>query len=649
MRSGPALAAAATALFAVFGTLRYFGSVLAAPAWAAALLMLVVGIAGGLGRKAVISAGLGTLPESEKTLAGISLGLGMLSLAVFTLCAVHRFTPAAVSGVLAFFFILGYGELRRGMAAHWKALMPLKPLEHPIAAAGIALALGLMFWACWVPPHQYDALVYHLTLPQAYIREGGFLAVPHLLFSHFPQNGEMLFGLALIWKCDVLAQYFVWLATALCAGWVLAASAEETPAGTRFLAAFLLATHTALMLLSSVAYVEAFVMLWLSAAFFSMLRFQKDGLRGSLVLSAAFTGLALGTKYYAGIGAVVLAGGLARRRRWRELGLYVGITSAVFAPWLIKNWVMVGNPIFPFLYQCFPLSRTGWSAAAAHGYFQIMVEYGHTGNYLHDFLSLPKLLLSNSLRYGGGMDVLGDLGWDLSLWCLPLAAWAAASDRFLRRLLGFCLAYGALWFLTGVVLRFLTVIAPVLCLLAAGGLGRLWRALPRSGRCALAFGVAALTLTHLALFGYVHAVFGSERFLLGLEGREEFLAKRLDYYPCAVFARERLPANDKILIVGEQRSYYVKQGNMATTVNAPNRFIEWSNGAEGPAALAARLRREGFSHVLVVPSEARRLGPGLGSFTEEGRKNWEGLDPSYLKTEFKGPACVVFGLEPPRL
>lgn len=87
---------------------------------------------------------------------------------------------------------------------------------------------------------------------------------------------------------------------------------------------------------------------------------------------------------------------------------------------------------------------------------------------------------------------------------------------------------------------------------------------------------------------------------------------------------------------------------MATTVHAPNRFISWANESSSAADLAGRIAREGFSHVLVVPAEARRLGPALGALSEEGLKHWQQLDAGHLETRFKGPACVVFGVKAAR-
>ena len=56
---------------------------------------------------------------------------------------------------------------------------------------------------------------------------------------------------------------------------------------------------------------------------------------------------------------------------------------------------------------------------------------------------------------------MGGLGWGWSLAALPVAVWGAWRKRSLRWILGYCAAHWAIWFSTGVVLRFLVVILPL--------------------------------------------------------------------------------------------------------------------------------------------------------------------------------------------
>ncbi|MFA6002688.1 MAG: phospholipid carrier-dependent glycosyltransferase [Elusimicrobiota bacterium] len=650
----PACFSLGTLGLALVTAASFFWPVFRSGLWATLLLAAGLGVAVGCGRAALARFGLRGLEAADKTVLGATLGLGLLSLVMFALAAGRLLHPGAVALVLALLGLAGLSELRAALAGFG---LPGRAGGRPVAAALVGLPLALVFWAAWVPPHQYDSLVYHLALPQAYLHAGGLTRVDHLVFSHFPQNGEMLFTLALALKSDLLAQLLMWAAAALSAAWLWVIPRTEAPDGGRWLACLLLVTHTAVLLLASTTYVEPLVMLWTTAAALSFWRWRSAGgepVRGWLTLSAVFTGLALGTKYYAGatagiIGLMLLVRWAAappgqRRPRFWELAWFVGLTALVFAPWLIKNYAAIGNPVFPFFYQWFESTRAGWPKDSAQGYFKILTEYGVGVSWWRFLAVLPFQLLGNSLRFGGGMDVLGDMGWEILFWSLPLALWASRGLRMLRWLAVFCGLYLAVWLSTGVVLRFLTALAPLLCLLAGCGLHALWGRLEGWGRRVLAAGLGLLIATHLLVFLFAHQVFGSGTVLLGTQDRETFLAKRLEYYPCAVWARENLGINDRILIVGEQRGYYVAQPHAATTVNASNPFRAWAESAADPADYGRRLRSEGFGYILLVPREAQRLEPALGPLSERGRGNLSGLEPGYMDRIFQAPGCSMYRL-----
>jgi len=606
------------------------------------LLVFLASAAACAGRRVLRALRPSGLDDVEALVAGATIGLGLFSLGVFALAAAGILKPWSVSLLLAACWLAGWPELE-GVGAGLRE-GARRAAERPWLCALIGLPLLAALWACLAPPHQYDSLVYHLALPQEYLRTGSLRAPGGIVYAHFPQNGEMLFSLALALGSDLLAQMLVWLASLLTIGWLLTFGRRVTPAAPW--AAVLVATHTAVLALSSTTYVEPLVMLWTTGALLAFEASDEGRERGFLLLSAACAGLALGAKYYAGLLALSIVAHLVWRDRVKAAFVFSAVAGALFAPWLIKNWICVGNPVFPFLYRVFPATKLGWTADLATGYFQVLTEYGHANSFWKDLVSLPILLFHDPLRFGGGMDVLGDQGWDLTLWLWPVGLWAAWKGRGPRGLAALTALYALGWFSTGVVLRFLVALAPALALVGAAGVAD-WRS--RAGTPARALAAAAATvliLGHLFLFFYVHGVFGTERVLLALESRDEFLSKRLDYYPCTTFANAALGSADDVLVIGEQRSYYLTPAHRPTTVHAPNLYVSEANAASSPAELARALRADGFTHLLLVPREAERLRESVGVFTEKGSANWLGLE-SRLKTIYRGPACLVAALGAP--
>lgn len=655
MRYAAPACAAFILLLGLHVALRYFAAAWLGGLLSTALLAVSLLTAAACGRMLLRAFGVRGASESERSLLGATLGLGLLSQGLLLLGLLGALKTWAVTFLLGTFWVIGFPELRLLLESLKGNLSLLR--DRPWLAGGAAAALGVLFWATWAPPHQYDALVYHLPLAAAYAREGSLHTVGHLLYTHFPQNGEMLYALGLLLGSDVLAQMFTWTGTFLSVWWLLELGKRELPLTSVLLACLMTVTHTAVMLLTPIAYVECLVMLWVTASVLSLLRWAarpEEGGRGWLALAGVFAGLGVGTKYYAGIcpmlcGLFLLGRWLAgrSRERFKDGLVYAACASAAGAPWLLKNLWTVGNPVFPFLYRLLPpRGVAGWGAGSAERYFDVLTEYGVTKSaFLKELLQFPYLAAVGSQRYGGGADVLGDLGWAALFACLPAALWASRRTRWLLWVLAYCAGHWAVWFSTGVVLRFLVVLVPLLSLPAAHGLNRLWEALRGGGRAALAAGAGALLAANLALFLYVHAVTGTLPVLTGARSRGEYLAGKLDYYACAAFARERLPQNDKILVVGEQRGYYLRQPHVTTAITAPNPFVEAANRAAGPDDLARRLREDlGVDHLLLAPREARRLGEyGVFAFTEEGRRSWDALEEGRLEPLYESPGrCVLY-------
>lgn len=657
-RAWPSAFAWLLLLFSAHILLNYFSGALMAGLLSTALLALSFLTAAGCGRILLRYFRISGVSESEKTLIGATLGLGLLSQGVMALGLLGALKPWAVSVLLGLFWVIGFTELKDILSSLGANRNLLR--ERPVLGGGILCLLALLLWFSWVPPHQYDSLVYHLALPSAYLRQGNLVAVEHLLYSHFPQNGEMLYTFALLLGSDILAQMFTWLGTFLSVWWLFEMGKRETPIVAVLFACFFTLTHTAVMLLTPTAYVECLVMLWITAAVLSFMRWRMSSdieisHRGWLALAGVFAGLGVGTKYYAGICPALIGSYLGwqwlRMRPWEQGGSYVQgrlLDAAAFScaafvfglPWLIKNALVLGNPVFPFLYDIFPARGIGWGAESAAGYFSMLTEYRHQkGRLLLDLLQFPYLAAAGSQRFGGGADVLGGHGWGLLLAAFPVAAWAARESRYLRGLLFYCVAHGLLWFQTGVILRFLTVLVPLLSLGAACGLYKVWERLGAGSRGALAAGCSLFVLANVGIFLFVNVAFGSLPVLTGYKGRRQYLSEKLDYFPCADYARARLDQNDRILVVGEFRGYYVEQPHATTRTNAPNAYVREANASADARDFSRRLKAEGFKHLLFVPREAKRLNDGWGvfHFSEKGAANWEGLISGGLADVFEAP------------
>jgi hypothetical protein len=100
-------------------------------------------------------------------------------------------------------------------------------------------------------------------------------------------------------------------------------------------------------------YIDLMLAFCVLAAYVSLQAWRADRGRRSLLLAAVFTGFAIAAKYSAAPAAVALAllvlwrSPRARLRSVLAFGFAAGLTAL---PWYLKSWVLLGNPVYPFVF-----------------------------------------------------------------------------------------------------------------------------------------------------------------------------------------------------------------------------------------------------------------------------------------------------------
>jgi hypothetical protein len=260
------------------------------------------------------------------------------------------------------------------------------PRERPEPAHGLwALAWiagGVLLLAAASPPGclwasefgQYDSLSYHLQLPQEWLRDGDTMPAAHNIYSFLPGFVETAFlwlahltlapvdspeghGLLAgagwrVWTTHLLPAGLTVLAAWLVARTVRALTGEDRrcPPAEALAGAAVLATPW-VVVVGSISYNEAGVLALGAGA---MLAAADTSLRPWVrgVLAGALVGAACGCKPTAiflvapAVGLVLL--GRLPARDWARAvlpGMLAG--AALLLPWMLRNAVASGNPVFP--------------------------------------------------------------------------------------------------------------------------------------------------------------------------------------------------------------------------------------------------------------------------------------------------------------
>jgi hypothetical protein len=282
------------------------------------------------------------------------------------------------------------------------------------------------------------------------------------------------------------------------------------------------------------------------------------------------------------------------------------VTLAIGLPWWGRAWWLTENPFYPLGYRW--LGGLYWNDTSQARLQGDLPSFPEPFNVM-TLLRLPFDMVMAPERFGSASDC-GPLAVAAGCLMLSLPLWAlfVNVDSIKRR---HCYAAGLFilftatsWIMTSTTTRFL---APTL-MLSLSLLAALVIKTPK-----VIFVGAFIILTALGAWGTsrfvsTHSqVFSSERVALGQEPAEEYAKRTIDHYEAAMFAKEHLPPDAKLLFIGESRPFYFDRTSLATYPFHEHPLAEWMRETTSSEQLRDRLRSEGFTHVILNTREFKRL------------------------------------------
>jgi hypothetical protein len=559
-----------------------------------------------LGRAALKAAGFVFSGALEEISFSSGAGLGGLAAYVFLLSAFKLlyFWPVAAFMLLAAAAGV-YGLRREAPAPLEGGPSSLKPADMA-ALAALLLALLLNLAGALSPEIFYDALVYHLAVPNYYVINHGFEPIPYNFYSNLPFTHGMLYAAGLLLKGSALTKFINYGAGLLTAAAVLAIGARHFSLRAGLWGALIFYTVAHAMFAAWSAGTEALLMLFSTLALYCVLN-RKEGEYRWLWLAACFCGLAMGVKYtgfFTAVG-VMLAYAWSDRARpaaaLKNLALFTLIASVFVVPWLAKNYLYTGNPVFPFAPGLFGTGETAdpqklkdfIGHASQMGPLKLKewlltpwkVTMGQVGNSEY-FSPLFLLLLPAAflLSAPAGPALTG-------LWIFFLAAWLG-------------------WSFSSTMVRFLMPAYPAAGLIMAAYLFSPGHKALKMTLKAIVLGVCATGLYLAALIFYAQDRW---RPVAGLVPVDEYLSNSQPTYPYSCysgirFINEKAGPDAKVLLIGDEKSFYLKKDFIVSSVYDRTAAVEYAALAADGDDLYARLRKDGVTHLLVNPAEAIRLG-----------------------------------------
>jgi len=498
--------------------------------------------------------------------------------------------------------VLGFIERKKR-----KEKLDSQPIDGLTLAGAILFALpaGLVALA---PPYMRDTLVYHLAAPRAYLDAGGLVDIPGNFFFAFPKGQEMLQMLLLDAYGDRAAQLFgVWQQLAAVLG-IYALISWRFDKVTALVCALGYASVPTAVYFSGGGYVEPAIALALVAAIIALVTFSKSPKPALAVLAGLFVGWLVAIKYtgllYGGLLGLLLVVQLRKKKPGRVASLTTIFTLATLPGffWLVRNWLVVDNPVFPFAFNFF--GGAGWDGQRALAYKMYMQSYG-MGRGLLDTLLLPiRLFFSgqfHSMQFDGVLDPFAFLIFVFAVVALFLSMRRKIDSPRLAGLGWATLAFAAFFVFGTQQARFFLPTHLLLCLLAAPAV-ELTVVEINKRRSRQAIGIIVLVLMmSIGLFETGRVLSRDQLFIYWSGDRNEaqFLRTKLQPYTAIEYINQNTPEAAKVLcaMTGNYR-YYLHRKHVADSFIEDftiKRLLDEGGDADG---FFKRLTDEGYTHLL---------------------------------------------------
>ena len=499
-----------------------------------------------------------SLTALEKVLFAHSLGFGAIGTAVMLLGFLHVvygwLLVILLSGVgaliwrsgqrwfVAFLGLLGAGHRQLRFSTRW---------QRPIVLIALVVFFA-SFLAALTPPVGYDALMYHLQGARSVFETHGLFPDLDNWWNNYPFLVQMVFVVGFAFDSDIVAGLTNLSFAISMMGLVFALARRRRPGQEPWFAVACYVATPPLAVWAAFAYIDLANATFVGLAALALMLWRQTQTPALLRLAGIMTGLGMASKYTAILDAALIAVAVVcllglRRRDRLALGLWSFSLPAIIiaAPWYVKNWLWLRSPVFPTMLaplESLPLRYQLNASYVLHGF--------GTGSDWTDIVGLPVQLYRRSLAFGQFALEMPSLLF-VFLLLLPIVRRAVSTP-----LLVLGGARFALWAVSTQQMRFLLTTFIIASLLTGDVIHALLGRLSPRSRLVVRGIVLGIVLSSAAAGVARVAQAEPWKVSLGIESREAFLTRELSGYKSRVFARDHLPEDARLFLVGDGRRYY---------------------------------------------------------------------------------------------
>ena len=559
------------------------------------------------------------------------IGFVILGTFAFVLGAARLLYPTLLAVIVG--ASAAAGGVRVLRARPWSLRTPTVS-DVPLFAAVVFVLAALP--RALSPVLEWDENVYHLLLPKLYLAAHTLTPLPWSLFANMPHLVDLSFVVPVALGGFTAAKVFVF-------GFIVWTLVGLAPFGRAMLGPIGPGVFAVLYLSGRVVqwhlgltYVEPVIGALMLGALQSLWRYREDGEGDQLRILAILAGAACASKYTVWLFTAVLVALAAfvrpkpgLRSALRALAVVLGLSALVVVPWLVKNVLVTGNPIYPNAFGVF--GGVHWSQIQAVQ-FEHQFGYGRGADTeLAAYLRLPLRLVMDP--YTG---TLASASFSASVMVLLLLSmafpWRRAGFRTTLRILSITAFF--FWCTGSKQTRFLVAFIPVMTVTAGIALVPL-------RRFRLGLATATIAVAVVALMQVRWQPYPAEPLLdIFTVSRPELLSRNL-CWDLTEFLNRVVPPGGRVLSFWENRLYFLDRPFIADAACGSPVVLAALRETGDAHAFAAKLAADGVTHVIVNPYfEMTYMANGYlynvideTYYPAERLKSDEGLFERFVSTE----------------
>lgn len=525
------------------------------------------------------------LEFSEELIFSIALGFGIFSYIILFLGLLGLLYRNLFLGLFLFLGIFLLPELKKFLR---EFRIPKVKFNWMVLLIGIFLILNLI--GALTPPTGWDTQKYHLSCQEEYVTNHKISYIS-ILHCDLPSLANMFILLGMLLKNDILAKLIFYLVFFVLVFSIYVFSKKYFGERCARLSTLIFVSLPNIIYYGSTVHTDMFLSLFTILAIFSFYYWIEEKSTKWVILSGIFMGFLFATKI-TGIIAIISFCILFfikflldknKKKVFLQGLIFFLIISFIAGIWFIKSLIFTGNPVYPVAYEIF-----GGIQNLSYGteYISMQLETGGYGKSILSYISSPFNITSNGYKFLSSFSLSA-----LFLTFIPIILFLR-KNNLIKYLLLLIFIYYTIWFFIHPFLMKLIPILPILSILSSYAILEGFK--KKIIFKFMIFFLIFAFIFSLAMSGLVYK--DQIKVSLGLESREDYLSRNIDSFDTFNYANNNLNDENKILLIGEERNYYL---NIKFQEGDPIRqgLIDYRN--VDSKKLKTWLEKEKITHLII--------------------------------------------------